>query len=149
MAKVTFNMSNKTINLNCLGDTQNIPLVIQETPNWKRASIEYSLGDGAKWVFKWEQYSRHEQFFVLHQYLPWTNHRPQPIHYKPWTVLAKWSYIADPSRGTIQTNNIYKTHFYNELFPELNYLTFEMIGMADPKYNWNTDDYSCEGKYYR
>ena len=117
MSKVTFDLEHNTITLvykaSSTGITKTItsPLNITNHLLWSSAFIEYHFNDDdikGKWVFQWKQYNGKEQFFSLSQYLPWQmSPFPQPRHYEPWTTLAQWSYIAEPSKGTLQTNNIY------------------------------------------
>ena len=166
MTKVTFNLRNNTILLvyKCPKTGSNLeftsPLTIQSTSNWKSAVFEYHHVQGpwmdggehfdteCKWIFRWKQYGKKEQVCTLDQYLPWQmSSFPQPRHYKPWTSLACWSYIAEPAKGTLQTNKIYKNYYHSDQITQIKSLAFEIIGMEDEKYNWNTDD-SSENGYY-
>ena len=156
MTRVNFDFHNNTISLDFTcsrtGKTTNITkhLNINNTASWKSASIEYKYDEEAKWVFKWKQYGKYEQFFTVDQYLPWKmGPFPQPRHYKPWTTIAQWSYIAEPSKYTIQTNEIYKNYYHESCIVDLtDTISFEVIGMDNEIYDWKTDDTSATGYYY-
>ena len=64
-----------------------------------------------KWVFSWKQYHKKEQFLSLEQYVPFPTSYSifHPKNYNPWYTIASFSYIASPSKGTIQTNQIRRT----------------------------------------
>ena len=160
MSKVTFDLEHNTITLvykaSSTGITKTItsPLNITNHLLWSSAFIEYHFNDDdikGKWVFQWKQYNGKEQFFSLSQYLPWQmGPFPQPRDYEPWTTLAKWSYIAEPCQGTLQTNNIYQNDYHTDCIVSLtDSIIFEMIGMKNEKYNWNTNNCSEKGYYYK
>jgi len=101
--------------------------------------FEYPLKNtGEKWVFTWNQWAEHEQFFKLEHYnsLGETN---------PWTTLAQWSYIAHPQLGTKQKNKIYRT-IYNSNMLMNNHVIFEVKGSPSVE-NWNTIE-SVDGYWY-
>jgi hypothetical protein len=108
--------------------------------------LEHPLGDnGEKWVFSWNQWAKKEQFFKLEQYLPFPKSSFQPIHYNPWSTLASWSYIANPSRGTIQTNKVYRNKYHCSHFPDKD-ISFDVKGEPCVG-NWNTFDFES-GYWY-
>jgi len=113
--------------------------------HYKMRIIEYQLEDDAKWVFVWEQYGTWEQFFSFKQYLPWKMSRPKPTSYNPWSVLASWSYIAKPSKGTLQTNTIYRNSYNYQQFPEIKNIEFKVIGTQDM--DWDTIN-ATDGYWY-
>lgn len=153
MSKVTFDLEHNTITLVFKASSTGIiktitsHLNITNTPGWSSAFIEYEHNDDniqGKWIFQWRQHVQKEQFFTLLQYLPWQmGHFSQPRHYEPWTTLAQWSYIAEPSKGTLKTNKIYRHNYYSDCIVNLtDNITFEIIGMENEKYNWNTNETS-------
>jgi len=149
MAHITFDFTKGMAKLICLEETIEKKISLEEcqySQYTKTGHIEYPLDDGAKWVFRWEQYAGHEQFFRLDQFMPWTAKRPLPNGYNPWSNLAGWSYIAKPSHGTVQTNTIYRNFYYPEQFPELKHVSFEIIGA--PAGDWKSDDFTEDGYYY-
>jgi hypothetical protein len=160
MSKVTFDLEHNVITLvyksSKTGTIKTItsPLNIMNNTYWTSSQIEYEHSNDnikGKWVFQWKQHIKNEQFFSLSQYLPWQmSPFPQPRHYEPWTTLAQWSYIAEPSKGTLQTNNIYQNNYHTDCIVGLtDSITFEIIGMKNEKYNWNTNNSSKKGYYYK
>lgn len=102
--------------------------------------LEHPMGEnGEKWVFSWNQWAKKEQFFKLEQYVPFPRSALQPMHYDPWSTLASWSYIADPSIGTIQTNKVYRNKYHCAHFPDKD-ISFEVIGEPCVG-NWNTFEF--------
>lgn len=109
--------------------------------NWNTEYfLEHPMGEnGEKWVFSWKQWANKEQFFELKQYYPFpktTAFIQAPIQYDPWTSLARWSYIANPSPGTIQTNKVYRIVYRSKGFPGKK-ISFEVNGKPSVG-NWNT-----------
>jgi hypothetical protein len=92
----------------------------------------------SKWCFSWKQYHNHEQFLYLEQYVPFpvSDFIFQPNKYHPWSTLASFSYIAHPSKGTIQTSKIHRQ--INPNFKNKFQLTMEVLGKPSVT-NWHTN----------
>lgn len=111
--------------------TKTISKLSAYTTQWNtQYFFEYPLNnEGRKWVFTWSQWIEHENFFKLEMYCPFPDNTiPTPLEYKPWTVLAKWSYIPRPHKGTIQQTGVYRNCYRHDQFPD-KHIQFEMIGM--------------------
>lgn len=93
--------------------------------------------EDSKWVFSWKQYHKHQQFLYLEQYVPFpvSDSIFHPNSYNPWCTLASYTYIANPSRGTIQTNKIGRK--INHCFKKKFQLSMEVIGQPSIA-NWTT-----------
>ena len=89
--------------------------------------LEYKLDPYVKWVFIWTECCK-EQFFKVKQFYEFPSTRITPIGYKPWSTLASWSYIAKPSIGTMQKNNIYRNCYYSAYMPEINSIVCNTVG---------------------
>ena len=148
--RVTFDFPNGVATLTGLGNdtiTSAISLNNARINGYsKMAVLEYPLGNSSKWIFTWELYGNCEQFFRFEQYLSLLNTgRPVPRGYNPWTTMASWSYISNPSKGTIQTDTIYRNFYHSDQFPEINDIVFEIIG--SPVKDWNTNE-STDGYWH-
>ena len=97
----------------------------------------------SKWVFSWTHWNNKQQFLKVEQYVPFPvcERIFHPKQYDPWYTLASWSYIAQPSKGTTQTNDIvYET---KTSFHDMYKITMEIKGS---QYDWiATNDYRHPG----
>ena len=148
--RVTFDFQNGVATLTGLGDDTIKSAIsldnVRINSYTKMSVLEYPLGNDAKWIFTWEQYGNMEQFFRFEQYLPLLNTgRPIPVDYNPWTVLVSWSYIANPSKGTMQKDTIYRNFYHSDQFPEIKDIVFEIKG--SPTKDWDTT-HSTDGYWY-
>ena len=104
--------------------------------------FEYPMGkNGEKWVFSWSQWAKKEQYFRIKQYVPFpkTDYICEPIDYKPWSILAEWTCIANPSFGFTPPNTIYKRIYHDELNQKKLDFSFDVSG--NPAIiNWNTQN---------
>ena len=94
--------------------------------------------NGEKWTFSWSQWGKKEQFFKLEQHIPFPKDKfiIKPTNYIPWTTLASWSYIAFPTKGTIQVDDVIeKIYDYN--LREKYDIQFKVKGEPSIK-NWTT-----------
>ena len=113
--------------------------------------IEYIIDSniGTKYVFNWKLIGK-EQFITLDQYLPPPKHdNLNPLIYipftNPWTTLMSWSYIAHPSKGTVQNNNIYNSK--NLLINKEIEINCKVIGSPIVDGDWDTFN-SKKGYYF-
>ena len=146
---VTFDYSRGIATLKGLGDPieKKICLISARLSQWWNIGcVEFYLADDIKWSFIWEEWAGHEQFFALDKYAKPAEGRPGDESYNPWSKLARWSYIPKPGQGTLQKDHIYKNYYYGEQFPEIQDLTFTIIG--NPYGDWTTTDATHEGYWY-
>ena len=145
LVNMTFDFDNNIISLVGLTDKP-IQHTIQTCNSYHSEynmnyHVEYYLGQNKnKWIFRWNQYNQKQQFFSVEQYIsfPKEDNIITPYDYESWTTLAKWSYIANPSPGTIQTNKILK-HFYHHDLADKYDIQFEVRGKPAIA-NWSTQN---------
>ena len=143
LVKMTFDFDNNIISLVGLTD-EPIQYTLETCNSYHNEYnmnyyVEYSLGKNKnKWIFKWNQYNQREQSFSVEQYIsfPQDYNIIVPYNYEPWSILARWSYIANPSVGTLQTNKILK-HFYHHDLVDKYDIQFEVKGKPAIA-NWST-----------
>ena len=106
------------------------------------ASMSLIFDKNFKWVFTWEVWANHEQFVDFLQYnkmlLIDSNIK------NGWQTLAKWSYISKPSKGTVQTNNVYQMTYKENKLSNIN-VNFSVIG--SPYGDFNSNKF-IKGYYY-
>ena len=119
---------------------ENIKKNIKEVPinlYTKMITISYFF-DNYKWVFFWSIWNNLEQFVEFQQY------KKKEDNTDPWQTFAKWSYIDNPQKGTVQTRKVRRMWYKSELFDKVDNINFEVIST---KYgNWNNNN--CIDGYY-
>ena len=136
---VTFDFDNEYITLKIF------KLVIRKKINitigkyWKIDNIEYYFDknnkNDRKWAFTWSRWNDKEQFIEFSEY----------SKDKLWTDMAKWSYIRNPSKGTMQTNKVYRMFYNNWHFSPIKDIHVKVI--SSEYGDWDTNNY-VTGYYY-
>ena len=151
MASVKFliDFQKKVVSLSGLTSNpiqKNIILNLKEPKHIKKmVYLEHMLDVKSKWVFSWEHWNGQEQFFKIEQYMPFPSPRPVPKGYKPWTQIASWSYLSNPSIGTMQKDTIYRNYYCKDQMPEIKDIVFKTIG--SPGGDWETTE-ATDGYWY-
>ena len=137
---VIFDLSNMVASFEYKGQIINKKIRVCDINDFtKMASISFFFNDNFKWVFSWSVWCEREQFIKFSQYKK-VNEKDDP-----WIDLVKWSYISKPSRGTVQTDKVYRMFYEDTLFPEVNNIFVEIKG--SPYGDWNTSEFTS-GYYY-
>ena len=153
--EVLFDLNNgkigATASINFLGEETKKDINITDLGNfWKMACIEHKFNAQHKLSFNWKLYNNWEQFIVFDEYKIYQDKKLMDINYQPWTTFAQWSHIANPSKGTLQTNKVYRTVYksngFTHKFPKVNdiIVTIKNPPIGD---DWDTKNY-IKGYWY-
>ena len=139
---VEFNQNKNIVTLKYLGKKIEKNINMVDINEWSKMSfVSFFFNEDHKWVFSWEIYNKWEQFLKISEYKKSDDLRIR----SPWTDLVKWSYIDKPSKGTLQTNNVYRLFYKPEFFTNVEDIQISVIG--SPYGDFNTKNY-VEGYYY-
>ena len=141
MVNVSFDFENDSFRLQGMGDDiiqKSISELQSFIDSWTTLYyLEYPIGKmGEKWIFSWNQWADKEQYFRIKQYVPFpkTGCLVEPVNYKPWTILAEWSFVAHTKTTE---NPVYKRIYHPEFVKQNMDFSFEVQGKPAIM-NWNT-----------
>ena len=131
-------MDRKPYSLVCASDQPNIMLCFEIKLPTIDSEGKY-VPPNSNWEFTYKQFSKHRQTLQLEQFVPFpiSDNVFYPKNLDSRTNLAFWSYIANPSKGTIQTNKVTKVIYHP--FERVYNLKMTVKGDLSVK-GWSTDD---------